>query len=55
MIATVTLNTSIDKAYTLEAPIRVGEVQRVAMCIDTAGGKGLNAARSVHTLSLIHI
>lgn len=49
MIATVTLNTSIDKAYTLEAPISVGEVQRVAMCIDTAGGKGLNAARSVHT------
>lgn len=49
MIATVTLNTSIDKAYILDAPVSIGEVQRVAQCIDTAGGKGLNAARAVLT------
>lgn len=47
MIATVTLNASIDKAYSLSAPLEVGQVQRVARCIDVAGGKGLNAARGV--------
>lgn len=47
MIVTVTLNTSIDKAYRIEAPLACGEVQRVAQVIDVAGGKGLNAARAV--------
>lgn len=47
MIATVTLNASIDKAYQLSAPVEVGAVQRVTTCIDNAGGKGMNAARGV--------
>ena len=49
MISTVTLNTSIDKAYQLACPLVDGTVMRVATCIDNAGGKGLNAARAVAT------
>ena len=49
MICTVTLNTSIDKAYRLESPLADGAVQRVAVCTDSAGGKGLNAARAIAT------
>lgn len=49
MICTVTLNASIDKAYQLAVPLVDGTVMRVARCIDNAGGKGLNAARSVAT------
>jgi len=40
MICTVTLNTSIDKAYRLDSPLVDGAVQRVATCIDNAGRKG---------------
>lgn len=47
MIVTVTPNTSIDKAYRLDQPLCVGRVQRAAMYSNTAGGKGLNAARAV--------
>lgn len=47
MIVTVTPNTSIDKAYSIAAPLAVGQVQRVQRVIDVAGGKGLNAARAV--------
>ena len=49
MITTVTLNASIDKIYTIDDALRVGEVQRVATVIDNAGGKGLNCARAVAT------
>lgn len=49
MIATVTLNTSIDKAYQLSCPLERGTVMRVATCIDNAGGKGLNASRAIAT------
>lgn len=49
MITSVTLNTSIDKAYTMTVPLEVGTVMRVASCIDCAGGKGLNASRAVAT------
>ncbi|MCI1666337.1 MAG: 1-phosphofructokinase family hexose kinase [Atopobiaceae bacterium] len=49
MICTVTLNTSIDKAYQISSPLEVGEVQRVATVIDVAGGKGLNCSRAVAT------
>mgnify|MGYP003369871815 CR=1 FL=1 len=49
MISTVTLNTSIDKAYQLACPLVDGTVMRVSTCIDNAGGKGLNAARAVAT------
>ena len=45
MITTVTLNASIDKAYTMSAKIENGTVMRVANCHNTAGGKGLNVAR----------
>jgi len=49
MILTITLNTSIDKAYRLASPLVEGTVMRVAECIDNAGGKGLNVSRSVLT------
>ena len=49
MIATVTLNASIDKAYQLACPLVDGTVMRVETCIDNAGGKGLYAARAVAT------
>ena len=44
MIITVTLNTSIDKLYTLDAltPYTVMRVQQVS---NTAGGKGMNVSR----------
>lgn len=48
MITTVTLNASIDKAYTMAAPIENGTVMRVKEVRNTAGGKGLNVARVVH-------
>ena len=47
MIACVTLNASIDKAYRLGHEIELGHVLRVAQVLDSAGGKGLNAARAV--------
>lgn len=47
MILTITLNTSIDKAYRLLGPLAGGTVMRVAACSDSAGGKGLNASRAV--------
>jgi tagatose 6-phosphate kinase len=49
VILTVTLNTSIDKAYRIPSTLERGTVMRVAECIDNAGGKGLNASRSVAT------
>jgi tagatose 6-phosphate kinase len=49
MICTVTLNASIDKAYRISGGLEVGTVMRVLDCTDTAGGKGLNAARAVAT------
>lgn len=51
MITTVTLNTSIDKTYTIASELAPGHVMRVATCIDSAGGKGLNASRAVATAS----
>jgi fructose-1-phosphate kinase PfkB-like protein len=47
MITTVTLNASIDKAYRINMPLTRGTVIRVAECEDSAGGKGLNAARAI--------
>ncbi|MDI6601341.1 MAG: 1-phosphofructokinase [Thermoanaerobacteraceae bacterium] len=49
MILTVTLNTSIDKAYIIDS-FEVGKVQRVEEVFATAGGKGLNVARVVKSL-----
>jgi tagatose 6-phosphate kinase len=46
MITTVTLNTSIDKAYVVDR-LNKGEVMRVKQCTNTPGGKGLNVARVV--------
>ena len=40
MILTVTLNTSIDKAYRISSTLERGTVMRVAECIDNAGGIG---------------
>lgn len=49
MILTVTLNTSIDKAYIVDS-FEIGKVQRVKEVSATAGGKGLNVARVVRQL-----
>lgn len=49
MIATVTLNASIDKAYRIGQGLEVGSVMRVLEVRDTAGGKGLNASRAIAT------
>ena len=47
MITTVTLNASIDKAYHMEKAIENGTVMRVAVCRNTAGGKGLNVEKVI--------
>lgn len=47
MITTVTLNTSIDKAYHMTQKIENGTVMRVADTRNSAGGKGLNVARVI--------
>ena len=47
MIITLTLNTSIDKAYQISGTVCPGTVMRVDSCRNTAGGKGLNVARVV--------
>lgn len=47
MITTVTLNASIDKAYSMDGCIENGTVMRVSSVKNTAGGKGLNVARVV--------
>ncbi|MDK2878790.1 MAG: tagatose 6-phosphate kinase [Thermoanaerobacteraceae bacterium] len=49
MILTVTLNTSIDKAYIVEN-FKIGDVARVKEAVYTAGGKGLNVTKVVATL-----
>lgn len=46
MIATVTMNASVDKAYVIDT-LLVGEVTRVQKCTNTPGGKGLNVARVI--------
>ena len=48
MITTVTLNASIDKAYFMEKAIKNGTVMRVASVRNSAGGKGLNVARTAN-------
>ena len=47
MITTVTMNTSIDKAYFMDHEVQNGTVMRVSRCRNSAGGKGLNVARAV--------
>lgn len=49
MITTVTLNTSIDKAYRINNVVESGKVIRVSQCNNTAGGKGLNVSRVIYT------
>lgn len=49
MILTVTLNTSIDKAYIVEN-FKIGDVARVKEAVYTAGGKGLNVTKVVAAL-----
>lgn len=44
MIVTVTLNASIDKRYLVEK-LNIGQVNRVAKCTYSSGGKGLNVSR----------
>ena len=47
MITTITLNASIDKAYSMDREIENGTVMRVASIHNSAGGKGLNVARVI--------
>lgn len=47
MITTVTMNASIDKAYQIKGFLNPGTVMSVAGYRNSAGGKGLNAARVV--------
>lgn len=47
MITTVTLNTSVDKAYEINDTLECGSVMRVVKCRNTAGGKGLNVSRVI--------
>ena len=49
MILTVTLNAAMDKTYFVPQ-LRFSEVNRVAKTIRTAGGKGLNVARTAGLL-----
>ena len=49
MIAAFTMNVSIDRRYVV-ANARQGAVNRVQECTYTAGGKGLNVSRVLHTL-----
>lgn len=44
MIATVTLNVAVDKAYVVDS-LNKGQVMRVQKCTNTPGGKGLNVAK----------
>ncbi|MFT4306268.1 MAG: 1-phosphofructokinase [Microbacterium sp.] len=47
MIVTLTANPSLDRAVTLAAPLRPGEVQTALSSREDAGGKGVNVARVV--------
>ncbi|MFT4212377.1 MAG: 1-phosphofructokinase family hexose kinase [Microbacterium sp.] len=47
MIVTLTANPSLDRAVTLAAPLRPGEVQTAVSSREDAGGKGINVARVV--------
>ena len=49
MITTVTLNTSIDRLYTVDR-LEDYTVMRVKDCVPAAGGKGLNVSRNVKLL-----
>ncbi len=49
MILCVTPNPAIDRTLQVDA-LRVGEVHRAAHVLSTAGGKGINVARTVRTL-----
>ena len=51
MITTVTLNASVDKAY-LVGSYAPGTVNRVPECLSTAGGKGLNVAKTAKLAGL---
>lgn len=46
MITTVTMNTSLDKAYFMKSKIVNGTVMRLDSCRTSAGGKGVNVARA---------
>ncbi|WP_010280779.1 1-phosphofructokinase family hexose kinase [Bacillus timonensis] len=49
MIVTVTLNPSVDVCYQIDS-FQVGSVNRVTNTMKTAGGKGLNVTRVIHSL-----
>ncbi|MFB5759935.1 1-phosphofructokinase family hexose kinase [Paenibacillus medicaginis] len=51
MITTVTLNAAIDKIYTVPG-FRLDRVHRVTENVTVPGGKGVNAARVIHTLGV---
>ena len=48
MIVTVTPNPSIDTTFSLNEPLRVGEVMRLKSTTSVAGGKGINVSHAIH-------
>jgi len=55
MVLTVTLNPSIDSFYTLQGalkPINLGHSNRIGKPQESAGGKGINVAKVLRTLSV---
>ena len=48
MIVTVTPNPSIDTTFSLNEPLRVGEVMRLKSSTSVAGGKGVNVSHAIH-------
>lgn len=51
MIVTVTPNPALDVTYELPTPLAIGSEHRVSAVASRAGGKGVNVARALHSLS----
>ncbi|MCZ4066576.1 1-phosphofructokinase family hexose kinase [Microbacterium sp. H37-C3] len=48
MIVTLTVHPSLDRTISIDASLRVGEVQTASAVREDAGGKGINVARVLH-------
>lgn len=48
MIITLTVHPSLDRTISLDAALRVGEVQAATAAREDAGGKGINVSRVIH-------
>ncbi|SDQ12484.1 1-phosphofructokinase family hexose kinase [Microbacterium sp. cf332] len=52
MIVTLTVHPSLDRTISIDAPLRVGEVQTATAVREDAGGKGINVARVLHAATV---